>query len=74
MESSGLGKILIYTEIFLIIAGLVIYLYPKIPFFGKLPGDIYIKRENFSFYFPIMTSVIVSIVLTAVIYLLSRFK
>ena len=74
MESSGLGKILIYTEIFLIIAGLVIYFYPKIPFFGKLPGDIYIKRENFSFYFPIMTSVIVSIVLTAVIYLLSRFK
>ena len=74
MESSGLGKILIYTGIFLIIAGLVIYFYPKIPFFGKLPGDIYIKRENFSFYFPIMTSVIVSIVLTAVIYLLSRFK
>jgi len=68
------GKILIYTGIFLIIAGLVIYFYPKIPFFGKLPGDIYIKRENFSFYFPIMTSVIVSIVLTAVIYLLSRFK
>jgi hypothetical protein len=74
MESSGVGKILIYTGIFLIIAGLVIYFYPKIPFFGKLPGDIYIKRENFSFYFPIMTSVIVSIVLTAVIYLLSRFK
>lgn len=69
-----MGKILIYTGIFLIIAGLVIYFYPKIPFFGKLPGDIYIKRENFSFYFPIMTSVIVSIVLTAVIYLLSRFK
>jgi len=74
MESSGVGKILIYTGIFLIIAGLVIYFYPKIPFFGKLPGDIYIKRENFSFYFPIMTSVIVSIVLTAVVYLLSRFK
>ena len=74
MESSELGEILIYTGIFLIIAGLVIYFYPKIPFFGKLPGDIYIKRENFSFYFPIMTSVIVSIVLTAVVYLLSRFK
>ena len=43
----------------------------KIPYIGKLPGDISIKRENFSFYFPITTSIILSIILTI---LFSLFK
>jgi len=73
-EQLNLGKIIIYLGILLIIFGVIIQFYPKIPYLGKLPGDIYIKRENFSFYFPLMTSIIVSIILTAVFYIISRFK
>ncbi|MGE7779490.1 DUF2905 domain-containing protein [Peribacillus sp. NPDC097264] len=41
---------------------------------GRLPGDIFFKKGNTTFYFPIMTSIIVSIVLSAIFYLISRFK
>ena len=51
--------------------GLVFLFADKIPFLGRLPGDIYIKREKFSFYFPITTSIIISIILTI---LFSIFK
>ncbi len=69
-----MGKIIIYLGILLILFGVIIHFYPKIPYLGKLPGDIYIKRENFSFYFPLMTSIIVSIILTALFYIISRFR
>ena len=38
----------------------------KIPYLGRLPGDIYLKRDRFSFYFPITTSIIISIILTVI--------
>lgn len=41
---------------------------------GRLPGDIFIKKGNATFYFPIMTSIIASIVLTAIFYIIGRFK
>ncbi len=69
-----MGKLIIYIGIFLIVLGVLIHFYPKIPFLGKLPGDIYIKRENVSFYFPLATSIIVSIVLSLALYLLSKLK
>ena len=58
------GKMLIIAGIVLIIAGLAFLFADKIPFLGRLPGDIYIKKERFSFYFPITTSIIISIILT----------
>ncbi|WP_035270502.1 DUF2905 domain-containing protein [Desulfitibacter alkalitolerans] len=44
----------------------------KFPYIGRLPGDIYIKRENFTFYFPLATGIILSIVLTIVLNLIFR--
>ncbi|MFS0612566.1 DUF2905 domain-containing protein [Lederbergia ruris] len=41
---------------------------------GKLPGDIIIKKENFTFYFPVVTSILLSVILTVVLYLIGRFK
>lgn len=41
---------------------------------GRLPGDIFFKKGNTTFYFPIVTSIIVSVVLSAIFYLISRFK
>ncbi len=71
-ELNPLGKILILFGIILILIGGVILLAGKIPWIGRLPGDIFIQRKNFSFYFPIATSIIVSIILTLIFTLLNR--
>jgi hypothetical protein len=60
----AVGKMLIILGVILIIAGIGFVLGDKIPLIGKLPGDIMIKKERFSFYFPITTSIIISIILT----------
>jgi len=54
---------LIFGAVFLAI-GLVLVAAPKIPWLGRLPGDILIRRKNFTFYFPLATSIILSIILT----------
>jgi hypothetical protein len=66
-----LGKLFIIAGILLVVIGLAFVFADKIPFLGRLPGDIYVKREKFSFYFPITTSIIISIILTI---LFSIFK
>lgn len=68
------GKILILTGIIIVIIGVILTFAGKIPFLGKLPGDISIKRENFTFYFPVTTSIIVSILLSLILYLIGKFK
>jgi hypothetical protein len=60
----SLGKILIIIGAIIAGIGLLLMLGDKIPWIGKLPGDIYIKRERFSFYFPIVTCIIISLLLT----------
>jgi hypothetical protein len=67
-----IGKGLIFFGLILVIMGLFLVFYQKIPFLGKLPGDIYIQRKNFSFYFPLATSIVVSAVLSLVFYLWSK--
>ncbi len=62
----GMGKTLIILGIILVCIGIFLNLFGKIPYFGKLPGDIYIKKDNFSFYFPITTCIIISIVLSII--------
>jgi hypothetical protein len=60
----ALGKMLIIVGIVFIVMGLAFLFGDKIPFLGRLPGDIAIHKERFSFYFPITTSIIISIVLS----------
>jgi hypothetical protein len=71
-ELSGLGKFLILLGIIIICLGLLLTFIPKIPYLGKLPGDIYIKKGNFTFYFPLATSILLSILLTIILNLLLR--
>ncbi len=60
-----MSKILIYIGIFFIVGGLVVFLFEKVGIhLGRLPGDIFIKKENSSFYFPITTCIVVSILLS----------
>lgn len=68
----GLGKLLIVAGIVLAVIGAVIVLAGRIPWLGRLPGDIRIEREHFSFYFPLTTSILVSIVISLILWLLRR--
>jgi hypothetical protein len=72
MPLSGFGKLLMLFGGILIIVGAALLLAEKTPWLGRLPGDIYIQRRNFTFYFPLTTSILVSVVLSLVLYLLSR--
>ncbi len=69
-----MGKILIIIGIILVIVGLIIHFFKGIPFLGRLPGDIHIKRENFSFYFPLASSILVSLILSLILYLINKFR
>jgi len=67
-----IGKTLIIFGAILIGLGLLLTFVNKIPFIGRLPGDIYIQKKNFTFYFPVMTSIIISIFLSLIFWLWSR--
>ncbi len=78
-DLGGLGRILILIGGSIVVVGLLLALASKLPglddglgWLGKLPGDIYIKRDNFTFYFPLATSVLISVVVSLLFYLLSR--
>jgi hypothetical protein len=67
-----LGKLFIFIGIGITLLGLFLTFGGSIPFLGKLPGDIYIKRDSFSFYFPVVTCILVSIVVTLILKLFNR--
>lgn len=64
-----LGKNLIFIGLFIAAIGVVVTIAGRLPFFGKLPGDILIKRDHFTFYFPLTTCILISVL----IMILSRF-
>jgi hypothetical protein len=66
------GKILILIGLLLALLGFIFIVGNKIPFIGKLPGDIALERKNYSFYFPVTTCIIISIVLSFVLWLFSK--
>ena len=69
---SDLGRVLIVIGVILVIVGAVFLLVPKLPWLGKLPGDISFKRGNFSFYFPLGTCILISVILTLIMYLFRK--
>ena len=69
-----IGKSIIFLGLLIVIIGVILLFIDKLPFnLGRLPGDIAIKKENFSFYFPITTSIIISIILSLLFYLFGKF-
>lgn len=71
MTGQNFAKWFIYAGVGLILIGFIVWVGTKLGIsFGKLPGDIHVQKEKFSFYFPIVTSILVSIVLTIVINLI----
>ncbi|KAF1084520.1 hypothetical protein SPSYN_02298 [Sporotomaculum syntrophicum] len=69
---ADLGKVILILGFFMVVTGGLLMLAGKIPGLGRLPGDIFVQRGNFTFYFPVITMIIVSVVLTLLLNLLFR--
>ncbi len=67
-----LGKALVFLGILSVIIGLFLVFGPRVPFLGRLPGDIVIRRGDFTFYFPWVTCIVLSIVLTLIFSIFRR--
>jgi hypothetical protein len=69
---SELGRTLVILGGGVVLVGLVLMLAPSVPWLGRLPGDILVRRERFTLYFPIVTCVVLSVVLTLLVNLFFR--
>lgn len=69
-----MGKLLIITGLIIVVLGVIVYFSDRFPSIGRLPGDIVIKRENFTFYFPLATSILLSIIISLIFYLINKFS
>ena len=70
--AGDIGKIIIFIGLLLVVIGFVWMVGNKLPFIGKLPGDIAIERKNYSFYFPVTTCIIISIILSFVLWFFNK--
>jgi len=69
---TSIGKALIIIGLLVAAVGLLLSIAGKIPWLGKLPGDIYIRKENFSFFIPITTCILLSALISFILWLLRR--
>ena len=69
-----LGRVLIVVGIFFLLAGLMVQIGPKLPWLGRLPGDIAIRRDGFAFYFPLTTCLLASVLISVIVWVLGRFR
>lgn len=67
-----IGKFLVIFGVIIIAIGGLLLLAGRIPWIGKLPGDIFIQKKNFTFYFPLATSIILSLFLTLIFWLFGK--
>jgi len=66
------GKVLIGFGLLIVLLGVVLLVAGRVPWLGRLPGDIYVRRGQWAFYFPLATSLVVSALLTLVFWILNR--
>jgi hypothetical protein len=69
---AGLGRSLIILGIIITVIGIIVTFAGKIPWLGKLPGDIYIRKGNFTFYFPLVTCILLSVFISLIFWLLKK--
>jgi hypothetical protein len=74
VSSQDLGRVLIVAGVVLTMTGVVLYLGKGIPWLGRLPGDIRVERPGFSLHVPLMTSLVLSVILSAILYFVSRHR
>lgn len=72
--NSDTGKWIIIIGLLIVLAGVIIYfVHDKLHWIGRLPGDIRIERENFKFYFPLATMIVISLLLTLIVNIIKKF-
>jgi Na+-driven multidrug efflux pump len=69
---TDIGKTLIALGLLIALVGVVLTFVGRVPWLGRLPGDIHVQRGNWSFYFPLATSLLLSVVLSVLFYLFGR--
>jgi len=67
-----MGRTLIFIGVGIVALGLILTLVGRVPFLGRLPGDIVFRRGNFTLYFPLATSILLSLLLTVLLWLFRR--
>jgi hypothetical protein len=77
MGFGGLGRLLVFSGLILVAVGGVLWVIekgapPGLGWIGRLPGDIFIQRKNFTFYFPLATGLILSVILSVILWLITR--
>jgi hypothetical protein len=68
----NIGRLLIVFGLVIAVVGVILVLAGRLPWIGRLPGDIHVQRGNWTFYFPLATSLVVSIVLTLIFWAIGR--
>lgn len=69
----AMARIMIWAGLIIVLGGILLYLFSKLGGSGfRLPGDIYIKKENYSFYFPVASCILLSIIITIILNIFSR--
>lgn len=70
----SIGKWLLITGGIMVLAGAILLLLERFSLPARLPGDIVIRKKNFTFYFPLATSIVISLLITIIFYLINRFR
>jgi hypothetical protein len=74
MSQTPIAKILIISGAAILILGVALLLFDRISVAGKFPGDIVVRRKSFTLYFPLVTSILISLILTLVLFVLNIFR
>ncbi len=69
---NDIGRLLVVFGVLIALAGVALLLVGRVPWLGRLPGDIHIERGNWTFYFPLATSLLLSAVLTLILWIIGR--
>jgi hypothetical protein len=69
-----MGRVLVVLGLVIAAAGLVLLFFDRIPFLGKLPGDIHLKRENVHVLIPLTTSILISLLISAILWVIFHFR
>jgi len=69
---NDIGRLLVVFGVLIALAGVALLLLGRVPWLGRLPGDIHIERGNWTFYFPLATSLLLSVVLTLILWIIGR--
>ena len=74
LDSSAWGNGLVLAGLGLVLLGGLIWLFGKIPFLGRLPGDIRVEKPSFSFYFPLTTCLLISVLVSFILWIFFKIK